>query len=143
MKKTLLVILAIVLSLGALAGAGFAGFHLGYARGATTTEGKADTLFGGHRFFGPDNMPGHRFNNDDRGVHRGQMPDGFGMMHHGKGFGFASPFFSLIKIALLGLLIWAGYKLLAGRGWTLTFTRQVMEPTNESKPSEKPRKGKQ
>lgn len=133
MKTWIIRILIAVLVIGAFAAVGFAGYRIGFSHGA--------------QFSGNENAP--RFTQP---FHRGGMPEfadgfhqrGFHMTPHARGFGLASPFFALIKIALLGLLVWAGYKLFTSAGWQLTFTRQeagapAAEPAQESKP----RKGKQ
>jgi hypothetical protein len=123
MKKTLLVLLAVVVAVGALIGAGFAGFHIGYARGTMRPEGKADTFFGHYDRFFDNNRPGQGFQQNDLGFHRGFGPGGF----HSRGFGFMFPSFALLKVAVLGLIAWGAYKLFTGNGWQLTLTRHPVE----------------
>lgn len=122
MKKVLLTLLAVVVILGMLAGAGFAGYRYGYIQGAS---GEAAPFARGHGL-GWQRMPMHNF---ERGIapgfQRGFGPGGFGMMDRGGGFWFFSPWRLLIQIAVLGLVVWLVYKLLTG--WRLTLTRAADE----------------
>jgi cytoskeletal protein RodZ len=43
------------------------------------------------------------------------------------GFSFLSPIFGLIRLAVLGLLLWIGYKFVKNSGWRLT--RAQASPT--------------
>jgi hypothetical protein len=123
MKKTLLVILLIVLALGALAGAGFAGYQFGYARGAVQSEGRADTIFGRHdRFLDPKNVPGFGFFQRGRDPHHDFGP-GFSRIDRGWGSGVFSPLSLLFRLAILGLIVWVVYMLFQGNGWQLTLSR--------------------
>lgn len=67
----------------------------------------------------------------ERGFGSGQMPNfhqqGFeGRDFHERGFdrggrgGFISPIFGLIKLAVLGALLWFGFKFVKNSGWRLT-----------------------
>ena len=140
MKKVLLVILAAVLVLGVLAGAGYAGYQVGYSRAAQST---GNPLFATRvEHFGPKDMPMHDFGKDfDRGFDRGMSPDGFGRMHHGHGFGFFSPILFLIRIAVLGLIVWLVYKMFRGNGWQLTFTRHPVENVSAESNGKKKKTG--
>ena len=129
MKKILLVILVIFVAAGALAGAGFAGYHLGYARNSMFSQGKADTVFGHKdRFFSPNDMPGYGYHQNDRGFRQGFGPGGFSRMDRGGGFGHFGPISFLFRIALLGLIVWLAYRLFKGNGWQLSLTRQSATP---------------
>ena len=137
MKKVLLTLLGIIVVAGVLAGAGFACYRIGYNHGALASADGTVTfvprLMPMHNFyqvFDPQDMPMHNFGKgNERGFDRGFGPGGFGMMGrgmHGRGMGF----FSLIHIALLGVIIWLAYKWFKNSGWTLT--RQAVQNTNKS-----------
>jgi cytoskeletal protein RodZ len=44
------------------------------------------------------------------------------------GFSFLSPIFGLIRLAVLGLLLWIGYKFVKNSGWRLTRTQASAAP---------------
>lgn len=118
MKKVLLTILAVVIVMGVLTGAGFAGYRIGYIQGVrTTSDGVAPSL-------GRDRLPQFHPGIFDRGFDRGMIPNRSFMMQRDRGFGFFSPFQFLWRIALLGLVLWLGYMLFKGSGWHLTLNRQ-------------------
>ncbi len=146
MKKVLLTLLGIIVVVGVLAGAGFAGYRMGYQQG---TNGDT-AIFVPRQGFGPQGMPMHGFGNDfdpqnmpmhnfgknsERGFNRGEGPGGFGMMHQGRGFGFFSPIFFLVRIAFWGLIIWLAYKFIKGSGWQLSLTRQTAESPKAEMPA--------
>ena len=142
MKKTLLVIGIIILALGALAGAGFAGFKFGYMRGATASQGTFNTTFDYHHpMFGAGGMmPADGFHQNNRGFHQGFGPGGIPRMERGRGFDFFGPISFLIRIAVLGLILWLTYRFFKGNGWQLSLTRQpaaTPSPEPESKPGNK------
>jgi len=144
MKKVILTILLILLGAAALAGAGFTGYQMGYRHGAATSLKNDEKSF--HRFhhFGKEGNPTREFHQFSPGFQRKVGPGGFGISHHGRGFGFVSPFAILAKIAVLGLIVWLAYSLFKGNGWQLTLAR-VSPPVKPAKamPPEKPKKGKQ
>jgi hypothetical protein len=118
MKKVLLTILAVLVANGVLAGAGFAGYRIGYFQGIqVTSDGTAPS-------FGRDRMPQFHPGLYDRGFDRGIAPSHFFIMQRGRGFGFFSPFQFLWRIALLGLVVWLGYMLFRRSGWQLSVNRQ-------------------
>lgn len=129
MKKWIVRILVAVLVIGAFAAVGFVGYRVGFSHGAQF----AGDFENGPRFAQPfqrGEAPGFAFNPHPRGG-----PDReFKMTHRGRGFGFASPFFVLIKLALLGLVGWVAYMLFKGNGWTLSLTR-VAAPQNSPEPT--------
>ena len=128
------------------------GYRIGYNHGARVTiaNGTAKLPLQ-NKGFDPQNMPMHNFGNgfdpqdmpmhnfgrgNDRGFNRGFGPGGFGMMDRGMRGGGIGFFFSLIHIAVLGLIIWLVYKWFKNSGWTLT--RQTVQNTNvESADTEK------
>jgi len=127
MKKVLLTLLGIIVVVGILAGAGFAGYRIGYMQGARVNTKSTTQVLPPNKGFDPRGMPMHNFGNDlERGFNQGFGPRGFGMMERGmggRGFGLFSPFFLLIRVGFWALLIWLIYKVIKGSGWTLT--RQV------------------
>lgn len=100
-------ILAVLLALVVLAGVGFAGFRIGMMQSVNLPDGMN---FGWHSFDG--NSP-HGFSHDMRGFDHGRDFGGRG------GFSFFSPIFGLIRLAVLGGLIWLGYTLVKRSGWRL------------------------
>ena len=129
MKKVLLTLLGIIVVVGILAGAGFAGYRIGYNHGATASADGTVT-------FTPRLMPMHNFDKgNERGFNHGFGPGGLGMMGRGmRGGGI----FSLLHIAVLGILIWFAYKLIKGSGWKLSLTRHAAEaPKAEPAAAEK------
>jgi hypothetical protein len=122
MKKVLLTLLGIIVVVGVLAGAGFAGYRFGYMRGATATaDGTAFVPWKMpmHNFdknFNPQGMPMHNFGRgNDRDFNRGFGPGGHG------------GFFSLLRLVILGVIIWLAYKLVKNSGWKLALTHQAAE----------------
>jgi hypothetical protein len=143
MKKWLFRILLVLVAVGALAGAGFAGYRIGLSQGMQRS-GNFDEVPRFVERFHKDGMPGLPLGvyPHDRGFNREFGPGGF----HGRGIGFASPLFTLLKVAVIGLIAWGVHKLFTGSGWQLSFTRQPAEitpaqPTEE--PAAKKPKGKQ
>jgi len=112
MKKVLLTLLAVIVIVGALAGAGFAGYRMGYANGAT---GSGNAPAFGFYHMNPNRMPMHRFDND---LGPRMMPYGYSMMGRG-GFGFFSPLHFIWNLAVLGLVIWFVYWLFTKSGWRI------------------------
>ena len=127
MRKVLFTLLGIMVVVGVLAGAGFAGYRIGYMQGARANAKGNTQVLPPNKGFDPRGMPMRNFGNDfERGFNRGFGPRGFGMMERGmggRGFGFFSPFFLLIRVGFWAFIIWLVYKVIKGSGWTLT--RQV------------------
>ena len=128
MKKVLLTILAVIVVAGVLAGAGFAGYRIGYQQGAHSTLTTNITPNDKTPFmhpFGFQDMPMHNFGRDsDRGFSRGFGPGGFGMRG---GMGFFAPLMFLGRILFWGLVIWFAYWLFTKSGWKLSRTPQPVE----------------
>ena len=130
MKKVLLTLFGIILVLGVLAGAGFAGYRFGYMQGATANIDGTSLPALRDRGFGLQGMPMHGFgNNFERRFNNMPGHQNFGFMERGRGggFGFFSPFRFILQIAVIGLIIWLAYKLFTGNGWNLSLTRQTVE----------------
>ena len=142
MKKVLLTLLGIILVAGVLAGAGFAGYRIGYNQGALASTDGTVQLAPLGKGFGMHGMPMRNFNQgfDERRFNQRIGPGDFGMMGRGGGmrFDFFSPFHFIIRLAVFGLIIWLAYKLFTGNGWKLSLTRQTVEnPKVEPAPTEK------
>jgi hypothetical protein len=131
MKKFLLSLLVIIVALGLLGAAGFAGYRYGFIQGMIVASNQSTTGNGignGNgkvQPWGPGfgmmqrGMPMHNFG-DGRGFER----DGFGRMRRG-GFGFFPLLGALIWLLFLGLIV-AGIVWLINRsGWRLTRTASV------------------
>jgi hypothetical protein len=132
MKKVLLTLLGIIVVVGVLAGAGFAGYRIGYMQAATANANGVSQPALSYRGFGLQGMPMHNFGNDfdERGFNNVPGHQGFGMMDRGRGgrgFGFMSPLFFLLQIAFWALVIWLAYMAIKGSGWKLSLTRQKAE----------------
>lgn len=139
MKKVLLVILGSIVVVGALAGAGFAGYRIGYQHGTrSTADGNTVPFIHGYQF-GPQDMPMHNFGRDlDRGFNRGWDRGGFGMQGYGMRFGFFPSLMPLGHIVFWGLVIWFVYWLFTRSGWKFSLTRHSAEnPKTEPDPNGK------
>ena len=123
MKRVIRTILGALLVIGLFAGAGFVGYRVGYRQGIQASANGAPPP---NRFehFGRDDLPGRNFFRFERDFERGLAPGGFLRMRGERGFGFFMPIFSLVRVAVLGLIIWLVYKLFTGAGWKLSLTRQ-------------------
>jgi hypothetical protein len=135
MKKVLLTLLTVLVVLGLFATAGYAGYRIGYMRGAQITANGDNSLPQLSPFdnFDRRGMPLPHFGNDfGRGFHHGFGMRGFPMM--GMGFGVFSLFAFLARIAVLGLIIWFIYWLFTRSGWRLTRTAPIVE--TQPKPTE-------
>lgn len=119
-------ILAVLLTLVVLAGVGFAGFRVGLVQGADLTAEELSTIFSHRRGFDNDGTPkagdsrefDHRHDFD-----RGHGSDGRSFDRDGRsGFSFFSPLFGLLKLAVLGGLVWLGYRFVKNSGWRLVKT---------------------
>ena len=140
MKRVLLTLLGAILVIGALAGAGFAGYRIGFSQGAQISVNADSPLPARPDRFGPQGIRPHDFDRDfDRGFNRGFPHGGFRMMR--RGFGFFPPFMFLGQIAFWGLIILLIYLLFTRSGWTITRTQQAAQSSSantetESKPQE-------
>src|SRR5688572_11016611 len=101
MKKGILSIIGVVLIIGLFAGAGFAGYRIGYTRGVQASANGDAPLFGRFERFSPERMPMPSFGKDfDRGFERGFPRERFQMMQCGHGFGILYPLMLLSHLAL-------------------------------------------
>ena len=125
MKRILLTLLGVIVVVGALAGAGFAGYRIGFQQGAQLSANGEIPRPGR-----PDHLdPFHGFDRGfDRPFNHGFPNRGFQMMHHG-GFGFFGPFMFLGQIAIWALIILGIYWLFTRSGWRITRTQQTVQNT--------------
>ena len=136
MKKVLLTLFGIIVVVGILAGAGFAGYRIGYMHGATANADRVTQLPTRNKELGLQGMPMHNFGNDfERSFNHGIGPRGFGMRAHGMRFGFFPPFMLLLHIAVWGLVTWLAYRLIKGSGWRLSRTQQTVESPKAEMPA--------
>ena len=128
MKKAFLTLLAVIVIVGALAGAGYWGYRIGYADRATGSD--SGPFFGRSYHMNPNQMPFHRY---DKGFNRGFGFDQHPMMrpggYHGigMGFGYFSPLHFLWNAAILALIIWFGYWLITKSGWQITRKAETVQ----------------
>jgi len=132
MKRILFTLLAAVLVIGVLAGAGYAGYQFGFRQGAHTAS-NGDALqppFVRGKNFDPAERPALPLDRGfERRFDRGFPHGGFRIMNRG-GFGFFSPFMFLGHIALWGLILLLAYLLFTRSGWRLTRTEQTVQKTS-------------
>jgi hypothetical protein len=136
-KKWVTYTLAVLLTLIVLVAVGFAGFRvgmmqnvslagnmpfIGHMRGFDNdTNKQGNNNANGQQGFGnPHNFGNQRGFDDQRGFNQ---RGGFGR-GGGRG-GFFSPIFGLIKLVVLGALLWLGYKLVKNSGWKLVKTESA------------------
>lgn len=107
--------LGILLVLALIAGAGMTAYRMGYAQGAIAAQdGDPSQLFPRLHARGFDGSDIGKFHNFDRFD---------GNRDNGRGGGrFFSPIFGLIRLAVLGGLLWLGYTLIKNSGWRLVKT---------------------
>ena len=132
MKKVLLSIFAVIFFFAVLAGAGFAGYRVGYDQGARASGNNniaPNWLSENH---GRDEVPKFNFGRDtdgrperafDRGFPRGY----FRMMPYGRDFGIFSPLRFLAHIAIWVLILALVYMLFMRSGWRLSLTKQPVQ----------------
>lgn len=147
-KKWLKYTLGILLTLIVLIAVGGAGFRIGVMQSASFTrpafahnfDGGPQTMHG--NFQGNRNqqgMQGNFFN--DKGGPQGMQgnPHNRGFENrsggHRDGGRFFSPIFGLIRLAVLGLLLWLGYKFVKNSGWRITRAQASPAPTVSETPS--------
>jgi len=114
MKKVLLTFLAVIVVAGALAGAGYAGYRIGYNQGAVGSGNVP--FFGRTERMNPNIMP-HNF---DRDFNNRMQPFRSPMIGRGNSFGYFTPFMFLGRIIFWALAIWFAYWLFTKSGWRIT-----------------------
>ena len=144
-RKWLWWTLAIILTLVVLGFTGMAGYRVGLMQGARVAQtalqnenadGKATT----DQWQMPPHMRGfdgndfRNFRSQDFG--RGQDFNGrnFDRFNGRGGFPFLAQLFGLVRLAVLAVLIWFGYKLVKNSGWRLTRVTAEPAPVAEEEP---------
>ncbi len=113
--------LTILLTLVILIGVGGAGFRMGAMQGANISQNANGAApFFGHAQRMDGNFNDKRGNPHLQGFDHPQMREFDRGFNRGMGRGGFSPLFGFVHLAFLGLLLWAGYKLLQKSGWRLT-----------------------
>ena len=115
MKKVLLTLLAGIVILGVLAGAGYVGYRIGFNQGAG--------ISGSAQYFGrADRMDPHLMPGLDRDFGFRTQPYYHSPMMRNSHFGFSifSPLRILWNIGILALIIWFVYWLFTKSGWRIT-----------------------
>lgn len=128
MKRLLLTLLAVVLVIGVLTGAGYAGYQIGFRQGARTSINGDTSPSVGRPDFNFERAPFPLERGFERSFDRGFSHGGFRMMRR-DGFGFFGPFIFLGHIAFWGLIILLVYLLFTRSGWRLTRTEQTIQNT--------------
>jgi len=131
MRRILLTLLGAIVVIGVLAGAGFAGYRIGFNQGAQVSANGAVP-----RPVRPDRIdPFHNFDGDfGHGFNHNFPRGGFRMMGRG-GFGFFGPLMLLGHLAFWGLIILLIYWLFTRSGWRITRTEQTVQqapPTTQT-----------
>ena len=140
--------LVVILTLVALTAAGFAGYRVGYMRGLAANPNAKDFVAGPF-WHGQGHMQNLDKNFDQRGPvpaqeFGGRQFDRFGGRNFDRfggrgGFAFLAPLFGLVRLAVLAVLIWFGYKLVKNSGWRLTRVTAEPAPAVEEEPAPKKR----
>lgn len=121
MKKVFLTLLAVIVIVGAFAGAGYWGYRIGYANGATGPDN--GPFFARPYHMDPSQMPMYKFGgefNRDFGFNRHPMMRPGSIHGIGMGYGYFSPFLLLWRVIVIALIIWFVYWLFTKSGWQLT-----------------------
>ena len=130
-KKWLWVTLSILLTLVVLVGVAGMSFRMGAMQGTGWIQGTngISMPFGHMREFEqnyrgqpgnqPSYGPGMMQGSGQRGDQRMMQEFGRGGFKRGHG-GFFQPLFGLIRLAVLGALLWLAYKWIKNSGWRLT-----------------------
>ncbi len=105
--------LGIVLTLIVLAAVGGAGFRMGVMQSASFANLTDGSVAKFHSF---DNN--HGMDGDFSRMDGGNSSHGFDRGRGGDRGGF-SPIFGLLRLVVLGALVWVGYKLIKNSGWKL------------------------
>jgi hypothetical protein len=143
-KKWLTYTAGILLTLIVLAAVGGAGFRIGMMQNASFARPSfAHNLGGGPQVMMQGNFQDNRGNQamqgnfqDNRGPQA--MQGNFqnrGFDNRRGGMSFFPPIFGLIRLVVLGLLIWLGYKLVKKSGWRLSLAKASSAPVVEPTPN--------
>ena len=132
MKRILLTLLAAVLVIGVLAGAGYAGYRFGFRQGARTSSNGDASPFVGRPEINSERPPFPLERGFDRDFNRGFPHGGFQIMRHRGGLGFFSTFMFLGQIAFWGLIFLLVYLLFTRSGFIISRTQQTVQNTPAS-----------
>lgn len=126
-------VLAVLLTLVVLAGVGLAGFRFGVMQSANLTGNGTTFMF----------QHGRGHNDGDSSMMHGNMQDGSHHSNRGNdfgggrgGFSFFGPIFGLLRLAVLGGLIWLGYTFVKRSGWRLVNVNSNQPVAEEVAPAE-------
>ena len=131
MKKAILIILGAALVIGVLAGAGFAGYRVGYNQGVRVSANGAPQPLDRFEPFGKDRVPPRNFRQFQRGLGNGFGPGRFPMGRR-MGFGFFGPLMFIGRIVIWGIILWFIFWLFTKSGWQLTRASQPVSASKES-----------
>lgn len=131
-NKWLTYTIGILLTLVVMVAVAGAGFRVGMSQSGTFSRAAFAHDFDGT----PRDMQGNDQGTDPHGMRssfqdhgKQQFTQGFdGRSGNRGGMSFGSPIFGLIRIAVLGLLAWLGYKLVKNSGWKLTREQAASAP---------------
>jgi hypothetical protein len=134
-KKWLTYSLGILLTLIVLTAVGAAGFRVGMMQSTSFSHPTFSRNF--------ETMPQAMQENFQRGSSPHAMQGSFERQEWDSrsndrrdgGINFFSPIFGLIRLAVLGLLLWLGYKYIKNSGWRLTRAQAVAAPITPASPS--------
>ena len=142
-KKWFKYALGILFTLVVLAVVGGAGFRIGMTQNASfrrATDGMGPVPLA-HNFDGerPQSMQGNPHQGTDgfQDIQGNPHKQGFNNRGNDRrgGMSFFPPIFGLIRLAVLGLLLWIGYKLVLKSGWRLTRVAASSAPMTSETPS--------
>ncbi len=127
-NKWIRVTLTVLLTLIVLVGVAGVSFRMG-AMQNTAFAGNDERMAQNFQSFG--HMQGF-----DENFKKQRMMQGFdhGDLGRGRG-GFISPLFGLVKLAVLGSLLWLGFKFVKNSGWRITRETAQPAPTASETPN--------
>jgi hypothetical protein len=134
--------LTALLTLIVLAGVGGAGFRLGIMQGRNIELRKegAPPPFAHSQRFGNNEFNKRLGSNGQDSDHNNRREFNRGFQHGFRRGGLLS-IFGLIRLAVLGLIIWGGYTLYQRSGWRFVkVNASEAEPVEEAKPESKKKK---
>lgn len=126
MKRVFLLLLGIVVVIGLVAGAGFAGYQIGLRQSERISINANVPPSVGRPNFASERGPFAFDRGFERRFDRGFPHGGFQMMRRG-GFGFFGPFMFLEHLLFWGLIILLAYWLFTRSGWRLTRMEQTVQ----------------
>lgn len=132
-KKWLTYTLGILLTLIVLAAVGGFSYRLGAIQSASFAKLTDGSTAQFHSF-----IRSHGLDGDFSRMERGQSSRGFDRDRGGHRGGFFLPIFGLLRLVVLGALVWLGYTLVKNSGWRLVKVNAsagaapVAEPPSEA-----------